>query len=448
MPPRAPSAFQAILWVARKELLTSLRDRQTLLYTVVLPICMYPILFWGMIQVFLVVQGKRQHTQVEVGLLVEEGRVEPQELRRALQNSTPDTGEEAQAPGIESVELRALGAELSRTAIPEWMRGEDSRAGEESKAERPDAVLVLARADDEPPHTVLFHDSTEGLSQIAQRRVSERLPLLREDLRAKRAEELGRDPGELDPMVIESHDLAPEHDRGALVLSMILPMLLVFMCFLGAFFPAVDLTAGEKERGCAETTLLLPVPRTAVHLGKILAVGTTAVLATALNLIAIGFSARHLLSALGPAAQIDVRFPITGLIAIMPFALLFAFFVSAVLTSVAGLASSFKEGQALLGPAQMLFIVPAMGGVMPGLELTPALAFVPVLDIVLAFKAILLGKLLVLEYALTALASLIYAAAAILFAMRMLSRESLWISGRGFPLSRLWRLWRSQGGVR
>jgi ABC-type Na+ efflux pump permease subunit len=333
------------------------------------------------------------------------------------------------------------------------MTGGDRDPLRSPEEERPNAVLFLeslaaGSGAAAQGGAVLFHDSTSGLSQIARRRLEQRVPLLRDRLRNERALALGHDPAELDPLSVESEDLAPQSDRGALVLSMLLPMLLVFMTFLGAFFPAVDLTAGEKERGCAETTLLLPVPRAVVHQGKILAVGTTAVIATALNLIAIGFSARHLLSGLGHMADLEVRFPITALVAIAPFALLFAFFVSAVLTSVAGLASSFKEGQALLGPAQMLFILPAMGGTLPGLELTPALALVPVLDVVLAFKAILLGKPLYLEYAITAVALTVYAALAIGLAMRLLSRESLLFQGRSFPLTRLFRLLFSPGGVR
>ena len=55
---RRTSNAAAILAVARKELLSSLRDRQTAIYTVVLPICLYPVLFWAMLQGYLVVQGQ------------------------------------------------------------------------------------------------------------------------------------------------------------------------------------------------------------------------------------------------------------------------------------------------------------------------------------------------------------------------------------------------------
>jgi len=192
---------------------------------------------------------------------------------------------------------------------------------------------------------------------------------------------------------------------------------------MGAFYPAVDLTAGERERRTEETTLLLPVPRVAVHQGKILAVCATAVLATALNLAALGLSAGHLvaLARLGPEVQIDL--PVEAFAAIAPLAVLFALFVSAVLTGIASLARTFQEGQALLGPVQMLFILPAMAGVIPGVELTPGLACVPVLNVVFAFRALLQGRALPLEYAITAISLLACAAIAVWIAVRALSRE-------------------------
>ena len=74
-------------------------------------------------------------------------------------------------------------------------------------------------------------------------------------------------------------------------------------------------------------------------------------------------------------------------LAVAPLAVLFAFFVSAVLTGLRGPGATFKEGQALLGPVQMLFILPAMAGVMPGLEPRQRHgASIPVVNVVLAFR--------------------------------------------------------------
>jgi sodium transport system permease protein len=194
--------------------------------------------------------------------------------------------------------------------------------------------------------------------------------------------------------------------------------------------------------------MILPIPRLAVHQGKIIAVCLSALLATSLNLLALGLSAGHLLKMIAAGSSVEIELPLLAFVAITPLALLFAFSVSAILTGVAALAKTFKEGQALLGPVQLLFIMPAMAGVIPGLDLTVQTAFVPVVNVVLAFRSILRGEVLPLEYTLTALSLLAYALLAIWFAVRVLSRESLSVSNETIPLHHIFRFLRSSKSAR
>jgi ABC-type Na+ efflux pump permease subunit len=265
-------------------------------------------------------------------------------------------------------------------------------------------------------------------------------------LREAAAQEARRDPAELQPLRVEEPvDVAAHKDRGAYLLSFLLPMLLVVMTVMGAFYPAVDLTAGERERRTEDTTLLLPVPRAAVHQGKILAVCVTAVTATALNLLALGLSAGHLVAMARLGPELEIELPVEAFLAIAPLALLFALFVSAVLTGIAAFARTFQEGQALLGPVQMVFILPAMAGVIPGVELSPGLACVPVLNVVFAFRGLLQGRDMPLEYGITAVSLLVCAAIAVVLAMRVLGRER---SAPGWLLARLLsRPRRTEGGA-
>jgi ABC-type Na+ efflux pump permease subunit len=298
-----------------------------------------------------------------------------------------------------------------------------------SDALQADAVLHLrappaADAPAEGGGAQLYFDSTLPRSELARARVEERLPRYADELRRARAEALARDPAVLEPLRVEPPvDVSAGEDRGAYLLSLLLPMLLVVMTVMGAFYPAVDLTAGERERRTEETTLLLPVPRLAVQQGKILAVCAAALLATALNLLAIALSAGHLVGMARLSEGVKFDLPVGALFALAPLALLFALFVSAVLTGVASFARTFQEGQALLGPVQMVFILPALVGAVPGIELQPALALVPVLNVVLAFRGLLLGEAQPLFYTLTACSLLACAALASWIALRALSRE-------------------------
>jgi len=439
----AGSHFTAVWEVACKELRTGFRDRQTTLYALVLPLCMYPVLFWLMIQGFLVVQGKKEHTDVTVGVVAQALEHVTPDLEQTLTQQSEDGSEASDAveedDRINVVELQKLGQAADLAAARAWLT-DDPAQGEQ--AVRPDAVLFLptpsgSEESDPTNRAQLFYDSTRSRSDTARKRIEARLPEVIDARREARAVARGFDPAELTPLSVERHDIAPVEDKGALILSLMLPMLLVMMTVMGAFFPAVDLTAGEKERKTAETTLLLPIPRTAIHQGKILAVSTTAVLATVLNLIALGLSAEHLLASLTRGMDVRIDLPVAALLSIVPLAALYTFFVSAVLTGIAGLAASFKEGQALLGPAQMIFIFPAMAVALPGLELNLATAWIPVLNVALAFRAMLLGQGLYLEYLLTAVALSLYAALAIRIAVRLLAHETVLLSGKTIPFKRL-----------
>lgn len=432
---RVPT-WRASLWVARKELVTSFRDRQTLLYAVVLPLCMYPVLFWIMVQGALFVQGQRERTEVTVGLaLVDPGR-DTAALEQALAREAPPPGAELpdEGPAVAPIVLRRASTALDAEAARRWL--------EESEGELElDAVLWIGDGGLEAGR--MYIDSTDSRSRLAHKRVTARLEPFLERARAAAAADLGRNAEELATFEVQRANVAPQRDMFAYLLSFMLPMLLVVMCVMGAFFPAVDLTAGEKERGTVETTLVLPVKRLAVQQGKILAVCASSVLATALNLLALGLSAGHLLSMISGRFDVGVtQLPVLALVAILPLALLFAFFVSAVLVAVASLAASFKEGQALLGPVQMIFILPAMAGVLPGLELDLRTAAIPVVNVVLAFRAMLQHRALPLEYAVTAATLLVYAWISIRLAVRILDRESVALASETIPLGRLFSLLR------
>jgi len=422
------SLFRATLAVARKELVTSFRDRQTTISAIVMPIVMYPAMFWCAVQGMLLIEGRRETTAVELGLATVEPASLPPGITAALEVDPELEARAKLGQGFEDrnqVRLLPLDAPLDEEGARAWLEGgdRDPRADAGSADEpRPDAVLFLGARNE---NAQLFYDSTTSKSEIARRRVKDRLPRFAETLRQAAAEERGLTALDLEPFTRDPMtNLARSGDVVTYALSFILPILMVVMTLMGAFFPAVDLTAGERERNTAETTLLLPIPRLAVHQGKILAVCATAILSTALNLLALGLSAGHLLS-LASAEQFTTEIPVLAFLAVTPLAVLFAFFVSAVLTSVASRARTFKEGQALLGPAQMIFIMPAMAGAIPGVEFTPGIALIPVVNVVFAFRSMLRGEVLPLEYTLTAVSLLVLAALSVYVAVRLLAREDV-----------------------
>ena len=83
------------------------------------------------------------------------------------------------------------------------------------------------------------------------------------------------------PFELKPRDVAEPRQQQAAVWSKILPFVLFIWALTGAFYPAVDLCAGEKERGTLETLLSSPALRSEIVWGKLLTVMTFSI-ATAL----------------------------------------------------------------------------------------------------------------------------------------------------------------------
>jgi hypothetical protein len=199
-----PSFLAATLAVAWKELRTSLRDRQTTLYTLVLPIVLYPFLFWCMIQASLFVEGRREHTEVRVGIALEQRNLEASGLAEALERPQ-ESGAAAELDRVRVVSSKApSGREEARAWVaPDPSSSDPSSSdpgGARASPDAPDAVVYLGRgADGERAGVEVLYDSSSPASQIALARVQKRIPEFVRDLRARSAEAAGQADKSLEP---------------------------------------------------------------------------------------------------------------------------------------------------------------------------------------------------------------------------------------------------------
>jgi sodium transport system permease protein len=102
-----------------------------------------------------------------------------------------------------------------------------------------------------------------------------------------------------------------------------------------------------------------------------------------------------------------------------------AIFAAALMMAIALLARSFKEGQSYLTPLALVVIFPALLGGLPGLEMTPVLALIPIFNASQIIRGILVGEFSTLNFAITLGANLAYAIAAFLFASRSFESEKV-----------------------
>jgi sodium transport system permease protein len=241
------------------------------------------------------------------------------------------------------------------------------------------------------------------------------------------------------PFDFKRENVAPPEKVGGNLLGGIVPYLIIILCFTGAMYPAMDLTAGEKERGTMETLLCSPVPRVDLVLGKFLMVLTGSLSAMLLSLTSMGLSAMvggmiyaggatKLAATASQAKAAGSVMPMIdpmGLFGVVAMVLPVAVLFSAIIFTVALFAKSYKEAQSYVGPMIFIVIIPAVVGMLPGIDLNLRLALVPILNLSLVCKEMLSGVWHWNYIALIFVSSCVYAAVALGFAVKMFNREDV-----------------------
>ncbi len=190
------------------------------------------------------------------------------------------------------------------------------------------------------------------------------------------------------PFRLQATPVALKSNYADLLATMV-PLVLVLMTMAGAVYPAIDLTAGERERGTMEALIVSPTPTAVLRLAKYSAVVTVALLTALANLAAMSITLW--VSGIGKLVFGDGVLS-TGVIGtILVLLVLFTMFFAALLLAVTSFAKSFKEAQAYLIPLMLLALTPGVMSLLPGIKFTTLLATVPLVNIVLLAKQVLVG---------------------------------------------------------
>ncbi len=405
-------SWQNVFWIWRREMRDQLRDRRTLFMVAVLPVLMYPLLGTSLFQL---AQFMRQSTgrvaiygaeelaeSADLPALIAENRFAPELFY------SPDDIDRLEVE-IRSAEGDAI--ELAKEAIADdaidvavcFPDGFGDRLQDLRE------LLLQARESETMPAgvvaprpTVLSNSSREA-SQVAGMRTEGVVRRWRDAVVQSNLNAGNVPVAATSPFAVAQIDVATKQSRDALLWSKLLPFVVFLWALTGAFYPAIDLCAGEKERGTLETLLASPARRSEIVGGKLLTVMTFSVFTSLLNLASLAFTAKILMGQLSSfaGAAISIAPPSTAamawlVVAVIPIAALF----SALSLACAAYARSTKEGQYYFMPlflaATPLMLVPMS----PGVELNLGNSLVPVMGLVLLLRAMIENQLAaVVQYA-------------------------------------------------
>jgi sodium transport system permease protein len=174
------------------------------------------------------------------------------------------------------------------------------------------------------------------------------------------------------------------------IVGRFLTLFLVMMMFTGGAVAAMDIIAGEKERGTLETLLTTAAARHEIVAAKQLAITSVAIVITLIQ--GLNFLLYIKLRVVPLPKNFDLHLP-TG----MALTLLFLFLplaatIASVLLMISAYAKSYKESQMYFFPVYLLSLLPSLAAVMPGIELRSAIVAVPVANVSVAAREILMGR--------------------------------------------------------
>lgn len=468
-----------------REVRDQLRDRRTLFMIAVLPLLLYPALGVGMIQMT-VLFSEQPRTVVILGAdrlppprlingerfvatwfdsPVEAARlrvVSEASLDRAAPEEQREIAERLDAAGsvreaqneydrLERQHAAALAAgdEAQASRLAALMEAADSRRSDLFARSHIQVLILVpegmkerlaeanarirdrdaAAAEVEIPKPVVLFNVADEKSLVAYTRVKAVLNRWEEQLLRDRLK-MANLPATLPTQVAaEAVDLAREEEKARSLWSKLFPALLVIMTVTGAFYPAVDLAAGEKERGTMETLLICPASRAEIVLGKFFTVMLFSVGTALLNLASMGLTGKYMASfALGgPMARAGSLAPppLSSLAWVVVLLLPLAALFSALCLALATFARSSKEGQHYLTPLLLVTVGLTVFCLSPAVEITPLYSVLPVVGVSLLLKELLAGAGGYLYLAPVLATSLGYASLALWWAIDQFSREDV-----------------------
>jgi ABC-type Na+ efflux pump permease subunit/membrane protease YdiL (CAAX protease family) len=377
------SGLGAALAIARRDLVEFIRDRRTLFITLLLPVATYPILALstalGLRTAAVEIEAERAPTPISV---VASGRDAGTFAQRVAAVDAVTTGEARQGwPAALRIDV-ALPAEAKRRVdtgeADLWV---ETYPGIVADLDGVGTVVVPVRWAEkgllEPRVREQFTSAMQAVAADARRRrvVAAGLPAaVLEPLRLAYPDEK---PGN---EALPARPIAPVVAGGVLVLLAVLTL-------TGAFYPAIDAIAGEKERGTIETLLIAPCAARDIVFGKFLAVFAVTLATLVVNVLSIlgtaAVAGRFLPQGLSlglPASPLPIAVSVAAFVGLAALS-------AATCLAVTTAAKSGKEAQNTLTPVILLVSALAGTALLPGMRVASPVAAAPFAGQVLVGRA-------------------------------------------------------------
>lgn len=206
-----------------------------------------------------------------------------------------------------------------------------------------------------------------------------------------------------------------------------LPAFIIMAITLAATYPAIDVTAGEKERGTLETLLTFPIKNSELIIGKYLAVAASAIFSAIISFISTFGSFLFIQEHLSIYENSKIALSFGSSMSIILILVVYSLFVSGLTIAVASFSKSFKEAQNSLTPVNFLPLIPMFVSML-GIKSTYLTSIIPYLNFSLLTNDILNGNVNIVFMLLMFASSIIYVGIIIFTIIKLYRSEKILFS--------------------
>jgi sodium transport system permease protein len=392
-----PGRLRTILTVARKELIDHVRDKRTITMVFLLSIALGPLILMGLGYFISNMESKAERREIYV---------QGQEYAPELVNFLQRQDMRILTPKPDFRELVAAGKHDAVLVVPKDF-SEKLRQGE-AKAE------------------VVYDDTRQGSSSLSARPIRGAMRAFNAEVASQRLIARGVAPGMLQSIELTETNMGSASARAAGLLW-IIPWVTLFGCVAGAMAMAIDLVAGERERGSLEPILMNPIGRESLVLGKALALSAYSLSIALLTLLGFALTLKYgNLPAIGTVLSLSA----TQYAGFVIMVATFAPAMTVVMMALGTYGRNFKEGQTYANYFLQLIAMMPVIAMLGDIKDASWQLFVPMMAQLMVVTRLLRGESVdLMHYAIPAAMNVAIFVAAVVLVTRLLRSEKI-IFGR------------------
>lgn len=401
-----------------KEIQDIFRDKKTIFMMIVIPLLLYPLMIVGMTMLFSSIASNQVETVYKVAFVDVPNQ---EEILSLLEDEDQNF-----TYSMELVDTKDAPKALESGEIDAYLSYKQGK--EYGYVFDKNGVISLSGK------LIITYCEADNDSSTAQKALEDLIYAYQEKLRGDNLKTLNMDEDLiLYPVKFSSVGISSTEETLGNVIGQTIPMMIIVCIMMGAIYPAIDVTAGEKERGTLETLLTLPVTNLELLAAKFLAVALIACVTAILNVVSMGVASGFMVTMLAESAEgmnlsIHLSSFIPAVVLTMVVMCAFALLVTVCCMYVCLFAKNFKEANNYITPVMLVFMFCGFASMIPNLELTQKTAAIPIINVSLLIENLFHFKNDYSLFGIVFFSNLIYSAVLLVFLARFYNSEAILFS--------------------